>query len=87
MYTLIVFGNASKSNVATINISPKEKLTNLLQILMDHKIPIASSCFGEGVCQKCVINDGLLACKTTFMDLLQGVDSSQNIITISLDYL
>lgn len=28
---------------------------NLMQALLDHQVPVASSCGGEGVCTKCLI--------------------------------
>lgn len=35
--------------------------TNLMQVLLDHEVPVASSCHGDGVCAKCrvEVSEGL----------------------------
>ncbi len=45
-----------------------EKGTNLMQALLDAKVPVASSCKGDGVCSKCrlqLIDDSGLNAKMT----------------------
>ena len=49
---------------------------DLLSFLQTKNIPIASSCGGEGVCKKCVINQDVLSCQVKLNDL---VESKRNI--------
>ncbi|MES2529345.1 MAG: hypothetical protein V4598_19815 [Bdellovibrionota bacterium] len=47
-------------------------LTNdLLHFLRGNGITIASSCDGEGVCKKCVIQNGWLTCEMTLEEFLK----------------
>jgi ferredoxin len=87
LYTLIVFGNASQSIIAQIAISQEELLTDLLTLLQKYHIPIASSCMGEGICKKCILNGGQLACKTNIKDLISSAEGHDLSIKITLDYL
>ncbi len=32
-----------------------EENTNLMDLLIENRIPVASSCLGEGVCSKCAV--------------------------------
>ncbi|MGE3608153.1 MAG: hypothetical protein AB7I27_01100 [Bacteriovoracaceae bacterium] len=51
---------------------PKDELeSNLLFWLRKKGITIASSCDGEGICKKCVIQDDLLSCKLTISAFLK----------------
>lgn len=36
---------------------------NLMDFLRRHGIPVASSCGGDGVCRRCVVNGELLSCQ------------------------
>ena len=55
MYELIIYGGASQKKVLSIKLNQEELNQNLMNFLLDHKINIASSCNGDGVCQKCII--------------------------------
>jgi Na+-transporting NADH:ubiquinone oxidoreductase subunit NqrF len=44
---------------------------NLLKWLRTQNITIASSCDGEGVCKKCVIQNDWLTCQLTLEEFLQ----------------
>jgi Na+-transporting NADH:ubiquinone oxidoreductase subunit NqrF len=43
----------------------------LLNFLRKKNVTIASSCDGEGVCKKCVIQNDWLTCKLTLKEFLQ----------------
>jgi len=45
--------------------------TDLLTFLREKGITIASSCDGEGVCKKCVIQEGWLTCELTLEEFLK----------------
>lgn len=45
--------------------------TDLLSWLRSRGVTIASSCDGEGVCKKCVIQNGWLTCELTLKDFLE----------------
>ena len=55
----------------------------LLDFLMKKNITIASSCGGEGVCKKCVIQNDWLTCTMTLKEFLQR----QNDVKIFVGYL
>lgn len=79
-----VLGLASKTTVAEFKLSEEEFEDDLLTILRSRDIPIASSCLGEGVCQKCIINGDLMACITKPIEILpQGKD----LLHIEVSYL
>ena len=63
--TLQILGKASSRVVASWRFDSQKELPNLslLEFLRQEKIPIASSCYGEGVCKKCVVNKDQLACQ------------------------
>jgi Na+-transporting NADH:ubiquinone oxidoreductase subunit NqrF len=45
--------------------------TDLLHFLRGKGVTIASSCDGEGVCKKCVIQNGWLTCELTLEEFLK----------------
>ena len=56
---------------------------NLLEYLRDLNLPVASSCYGEGVCKKCklIINgEEKLSCQISMQDFSDSV-------TIEISYL
>lgn len=50
-----VLGLASQKMILELEIRSESQNKSLLEILQNHKIPIASSCMGDGQCQKCII--------------------------------
>ena len=66
-----VIGKASKSLVATIKVSADELNKDLLTLLQENNLPIASSCVGQGACHKCVINDCERSCMISAGDFLK----------------
>lgn len=81
---LFIRGGASKTN-RKLKVRPEADLSSLMEILRSNNIPIASSCYGEGVCKKCIIkvnDDEILSCQT---NLSSPIMEDEN--TISIDYL
>jgi len=56
---------------------------NLLSFLRKKGVTIASSCDGEGVCKKCVIQNDWLTCMMTLEEFFQRQPNRQIIV----DYL
>lgn len=53
--TITVFGKASNKQVAKLIVTDSELDLTLMDFLRARGIPVASSCYGEGVCRKCVV--------------------------------
>lgn len=73
MHTIIIKGIASSSQVASLTPTDDELDLTLMEFLRAHKIPVASSCFGEGICRKCVVKSGeveFLSCLITVKTFL-----------------
>lgn len=82
MFEVVIFGKASQTQVMIIEISKSDLQKTILEFLREKGIPVASSCLGEGICTKCVINDELLSC----LHLVKEInDWPKKVITI--DYL
>jgi Na+-transporting NADH:ubiquinone oxidoreductase subunit NqrF len=62
-------------------ISHEELDENLLWWLRTKGITIASSCGGEGVCKKCVIQNGWMTCMMTIRTFLK--DAPSGVIEVS----
>ena len=87
MYRLKIWGEASQSTVATLNVSQEDQKKVLMLYLRNANIPLASSCFGEGVCHKCLVNGHLMACQTLVEDLFNKEDQSPQTVEVSISYL
>lgn len=86
MKELNVFGRASQKIVKTIKITPDDLSTNLMEFLLSHGIPVASSCNGDGACLKCIVTangEKILTCQIDISDLFQELDS----VTVIFSYL
>jgi len=55
MLKLDIYGMASGKRIKEIKITSSLE-ENLLSILTKHSLPIASSCDGLGLCQKCIVS-------------------------------
>jgi Na+-transporting NADH:ubiquinone oxidoreductase subunit NqrF len=82
MCEITVFGKASKRIILSIDVKPENQELTLLNYLEQRGIPVASSCYGEGVCQKCTFNNSLLSCKLTLKEL-----NNRKISRVTFDYL
>ena len=67
---LKVIGLSSKKDFY-IRYTKDEEESNLLKFLRSKNIPIASSCRGEMVCQKCIVNKSVLSCSLTLKEYLK----------------
>ena len=79
-----IFGIASNRKIIElpIPIIMPETLT-LMDFLIQHNITIASSCGGEGICSRCIVNQDILSCQITLKDF---VSSNPN-LKIDIAYL
>jgi Na+-transporting NADH:ubiquinone oxidoreductase subunit NqrF len=84
MPRIIVFGNAKQTTILDQLIPSDDLTTPALNWLRSQGIPIASSCNGEGVCKKCIINTNLISCQLTLKDLL---NDNTDEIKINVSYL
>jgi Na+-transporting NADH:ubiquinone oxidoreductase subunit NqrF len=89
IYTLKVVGEASKKLVQEFRLDTLDmsEAQGMMGWLRGHKIPIASSCYGDGVCRRCKITKDdqseILSCMTTLYELFG--DSKE--VTIYISYL
>jgi ferredoxin len=65
-----VKGLASNSIVATIKVNKEDLQKDLMALMRDFGLPIASSCSGQGACHKCVVNDCERSCMITTEDFI-----------------
>ena len=72
-------GLASGKELGVWEVSDPQE--NLMDFLRARGIPIASSCGGDGVCQKCVINTDLLSCQFTVEQFLTRYPEA--VVTVS----
>ena len=79
---LEVYGLASKTIVKEIFLEKEDLNKNLMGFLISKGLPIASSCNGEGVCNKCLVNGDKKSCLHLVKDFL--ID---NKIKINITYL
>ena len=77
MIIIEIFGKASGKLIKKISYEEKVGIErqSLMDFLISHGIPIASSCSGEGICRKCIVN----------VDIQNA--PGQNIKQIFIDYL
>lgn len=63
-----------------ISYTPEDLGQNLLTFLRNKGITIASSCDGERVCKKCVIQNDWLTCEMTLEEFLQRQTNGQILV-------
>lgn len=68
---IIVFGEASKKVFKELPYSENDLGRDLMAYLRGHGVPIASSCLGEGFCQRCLVNTDILSCQTSVRDFIE----------------
>ncbi|MBD64289.1 MAG: hypothetical protein CME62_03730 [Halobacteriovoraceae bacterium] len=76
---LIILGVVSQTQ-RELTLKESDQNLSLLEILRINSIPIASSCDGEGICKKCLVNDELISCQIKVKDFLAR---GENTIKIS----
>jgi hypothetical protein len=77
---LNIKGLASGQNFQLV-VEPFELSMTLMNFLISHNYRIASSCSGEGVCKKCIVNKTIVSCQIKVEDFLRDSD------TVEIDYL
>ena len=83
---LIIKGLASGKIVKTIEITMQHMESNLMDFLLFHHVPVASSCSGKGVCKKCICIYGdneVLTCQKSLIHLF----SKEKEVTIYFKHL
>lgn len=70
MPVIELVGLASQTS-RPLSYSEDELDQNLLKWLRSKGITIASSCDGEGVCKKCIIQNGWATCELTLKSFLE----------------
>lgn len=83
---LIIFGEASQKIVRTFKITQCELNNTLMNFLLKKGIPVASSCSGEGRCQKCILKwgpDFILSCQKSLAEIFVKNDQE----TLKISYL
>ena len=84
MLSIPVLGKASGKLVKHCPIGPNDLDLSLLNFLRGHGLPIASSCQGLGICEKCIINQCLLSCEISVKDYVAKYSEDT---TVLVDYL
>jgi Na+-transporting NADH:ubiquinone oxidoreductase subunit NqrF len=80
---LIVFGKASNNIIANIKVDEINDVNKTLMfVLLLNKITIASSCNGEGKCQKCLVNNNVLSCQISVNNFINNFGNK-----IEINYL
>ena len=79
MHQIKIWGRASQKEVKDLTIPDTQQ--DLMSFLRSQNIPVASSCDGEGVFKKCVINDEILSCQITCQQVIAQLK------VIEIDYL
>jgi Na+-transporting NADH:ubiquinone oxidoreductase subunit NqrF len=80
---LIVFGKASNNIIANIKVDEINDVNKTLMfVLLLNKITIASSCNGEGKCQKCLVNNNVLSCQISLNNFINNFGNK-----IEINYL
>lgn len=79
---IIIYGNASKKVIKTLKLEKELFKCDLLTLLRNNNIPIASSCDGEGICEKCMINKNIISCQINLEEFINKFGN-----TIDVAYL
>ena len=86
MKKLIIYGDASKREIMQLTVTYRDYETTLMNFLLQNGIPVASSCGGDGICQKCVVTlhyQKILSCQKILRELFMATDEQ----TLSFSYL
>jgi len=85
MQQITVKGLASQKVIFETAVSEDETDMSIMDFLHQHGVPIASSCRGEGVCKKCIVNEDVLSCQLSLKNLY--LRCSKDKIEINVSYL
>lgn len=84
---IIVKGLASETIVFESDLNECDIKLTVLEFCQKKNIPMASSCFGEGVCKKCHFNCKKIGCLSLLKDEPLEQVNGQSSIIIEIDYL
>ena len=90
MKKLIINGLASRTVFREVPINEDDLNLDCLKYLRKNNVPIASACFGEGVCKKCLVDcygNEVFACKITISEIICIAEEKGNSPIISISYL
>ena len=68
---LIILGGASKRVFKEIPVTEGDLIRELMAFLRVNKVPIASSCLGEGFCRRCIVCENVLSCQITVGEFME----------------
>jgi len=83
MYSITIKGLASGKIVTILKFEHILDDISLMDYLLQQGIPVASSCLGQGVCSKCIVNNNLLSCQISLKNFVK-LNPDQE---ISISYL
>ncbi len=78
-----IYGAASQKIVKSITVNDHDLDLTLMEFLRKEQLPVASSCYGEGICQKCVVKIGEVEQLSCLLSVRKFMNSSEATITIS----
>ena len=84
VFQIIVWGKAKNQLVFKKKLVQSDLELTLMTFLKNHQIPVASSCNGEGVCKKCIVNTNIISCQVKVRDLIKENHSD---ILVNIAYL
>lgn len=70
---ICVFGEASGKVFKELAYTESDLSRDLMAFLRSLGVPIASSCLGEGFCQRCQVCEDILSCQVTLRDFIELV--------------
>lgn len=81
--TIKVLGGASGKLVKELSVDEESLELTLMEFLRNHQVPVASSCYGEGVCRKCTVQSGVTEFLSCMMTTKQFLDNHEPVVLIS----
>tara|TARA_R110000868_G_scaffold127493_3_gene335191 strand:- start:7895 stop:8167 length:273 start_codon:yes stop_codon:yes gene_type:complete len=81
--TIKVFGGASQKLVNELVVDEQSMELTLMEFLRHMKIPVASSCYGEGVCRKCSVKVGETEVLSCMMTIKHFLNNHEPVVLIS----
>lgn len=86
MKKLIIYGEASGKVIKQIDVSYRDFESTVMNLLLQNGIPVASSCGGDGICQKCTVTmnyQKILSCQKIMREIFMAADEQ----TLTFSYL
>ena len=83
---LVKVKGLASGKINTLTYDPESE-TVLMDFLREQGFAIASSCYGEGVCRKCVVNEDVLSCQVRMKDCARQLAKEKNEVLVTVSYL